>query len=248
MMGAPRNSMGHEGHMKRSPQGFGGLGGIMGGLKFSMFIAKGNEGDSSIFAPLNPKSPMKSGYWIGKGDQVLGMAEAISYKDVPQDVYLTIDYEYVPVNGPRPKEYLDVSFGTIMVTDCGELNLHPSADKMVTYNSSSHTVGADGYVVSLIPHLHDGGLNMKIVLNDKVVCESKAIYGLDGSTSVNGQRWETISSYDPCIGPIKVKAKDKLLISSDYDLRKHKLRPSSAGNGMEAEAMAIALLQFARGK
>ena len=64
---------------------------------------------------------------------------------------------------------------------------------------------------------------MKIVLNVKVVCESKAIYGLDGSTSVIGQRWETISSYDPCIGPIKVKAKDKLLISSDYDLRKHKL-------------------------
>jgi hypothetical protein len=70
---------------------------------------------------------------------------------------------------------------------------------------------------------HDGGLNMKIVLNNKVVCESKAIYGQDGSTSVNGERWETITSYEPCVGPIKVKAQDKLLISSDYDLRKHKL-------------------------
>jgi hypothetical protein len=129
MMGTPRNSMGGEGHMKRSPQGFGGIGGMLGGLKFSMFIAKGNEGDSSVFAALNPKSPMKSGYWIGKGDQVLGMAEAISYKDVPQDVYLTIDYEYIPVNGPRPKEYLDVSFGTIMVTDCGELNLRKFQDE-----------------------------------------------------------------------------------------------------------------------
>jgi hypothetical protein len=64
---------------------------------------------------------------------------------------------------------------------------------------------------------------MKIVLNDRVVCESKAIYGQDGGTSINGERWETINSYEPCIGPIKVKAKDKLLISSDYDLRKHKL-------------------------
>lgn len=127
MMSTPKGpSSGHSGHMKRSPQGLGGLGGILGSLKFSMFIAKGNEGDASIFAPLNTTSSMKSGYWIGKGDQVLGMAEAISYKTVPQDVYLTIDYEYLPIGGPRPKEYLDVSFGTIMVTDCGELNLRKS--------------------------------------------------------------------------------------------------------------------------
>jgi hypothetical protein len=132
MMSSPKgsNAQGHGGHMKRSPQGLGGIGGMLGGMKFSMFIAKGNEGDASIFAPLNTKSPMKSGYWMGKGDQVLGMAEAISYKDVPQEVYLTIDYEYIPVNGPRPAEYLDVSFGTIMVTDCGELNLRPFSKRI----------------------------------------------------------------------------------------------------------------------
>jgi hypothetical protein len=64
---------------------------------------------------------------------------------------------------------------------------------------------------------------MRIVLNDKVVCESKAIYGQDGNTSVNGERWETITSYEPCVGPIRTKAGDKLSISSDYDVRKHKL-------------------------
>jgi hypothetical protein len=120
MMGGA--SMGNGGHMKRSPQG--GLGALFGGgLQFSMFIAKGNEGDSSIFAPLNDKATMKSGYWMGKGDTVLGWAEAISYNDTPQEVYLTIDYEYLPMGGPRPKEYLDVSFGPIMVTECGELDL-----------------------------------------------------------------------------------------------------------------------------
>jgi hypothetical protein len=121
MMSGPKG--GHE-HSKRSPQRPGGLGGLLGGgLGFSMFIAKGNEGDASIFAPLNTTSAMKSGYWIGKGDLLLGMAEVISYKTVPQQVYLTIDYEYIPVNGPRPKEYLDTTFGTIMVQQCGELNL-----------------------------------------------------------------------------------------------------------------------------
>jgi hypothetical protein len=64
---------------------------------------------------------------------------------------------------------------------------------------------------------------MRIILNDKVVCESKAVYGQDGSTSVAGERWETITSYQPCIGPIAAKTGDKVVISSDYDLRAHKL-------------------------
>ena len=64
---------------------------------------------------------------------------------------------------------------------------------------------------------------MKVILNDKIVCESKAIYGQDGSTNVGGAQWETITSYEPCIGPIKTKAGDKLMISSDYDVRKHRL-------------------------
>lgn len=64
---------------------------------------------------------------------------------------------------------------------------------------------------------------MKVILNEKVVCESKAIYGQNGHTSVNGERWETITSYQPCVGPIKTKAGDKLLISADYDIREHKL-------------------------
>jgi hypothetical protein len=92
-------------------------------MKFSIFIAKGNEGDASVFAPLNTSSAVKSGYWIGKDDVMLGMAEVINYKKVPQQVYLTIDYEYLPVNGPRPAEFLEVGFGTVMVTQCGDINL-----------------------------------------------------------------------------------------------------------------------------
>jgi hypothetical protein len=64
---------------------------------------------------------------------------------------------------------------------------------------------------------------MKVILNGKAVCESKAIYGQDTATSVNGERWETIMSYEPCLGPIKMVTGDKVHISAEYDLRKHKL-------------------------
>jgi hypothetical protein len=124
-------SMGQGSHSKRSPQ-FGsgtsappgewgvGLPGI-----FSIFIAKGNEADSSIFAAPNTSgSPlMKSGYWLGKNDTVLGIAEVVNYKAIPQDVYLTVDYNYIPIDGPRPRDYLDVGFGVIMTDECGDLSL-----------------------------------------------------------------------------------------------------------------------------
>jgi hypothetical protein len=64
---------------------------------------------------------------------------------------------------------------------------------------------------------------MRIMLNGKVVCDSKAIYDQETGISVKGERWETITTYEPCSGPIKTKFGDTLQISSDYDIRKHRL-------------------------
>jgi hypothetical protein len=76
---------------------------------------------------------------------------------------------------------------------------------------------------SLAPHLHDGALNLKFLVNGKVACQADAIYGQDGGTSIEGQKWETITSYSDCKEPIRVKSGDKVKITSDYDLQKHKL-------------------------
>ena len=64
---------------------------------------------------------------------------------------------------------------------------------------------------------------MKVFLNDKLVCQSDAVYGQDGGTSVNGEKWETITSYTPCLEPVKIKRGDKIKMTSDYDLTKHRL-------------------------
>jgi hypothetical protein len=70
---------------------------------------------------------------------------------------------------------------------------------------------------------HDGGINMKILVNGNVSCQSEAIYGQDGGMLVDGKVWETITSYSQCRDPIKVKVGDKVMITSEYDLSKHKL-------------------------
>jgi hypothetical protein len=64
---------------------------------------------------------------------------------------------------------------------------------------------------------------MKVFLNGKMVCKSDAVYGQDGGTSINGEKWETITSYTPCLDPVRITWGDKIKMTSDYDLTKHKL-------------------------
>jgi hypothetical protein len=69
-------------------------------------------------------------------------------------------------------------------------------------------------------------MNMKIYLNGKLVCQADAVYGEDGGlgvSTIGGQKWETITSYTPCLEPIKIQPGDKVKMTSDYDLTKHRL-------------------------
>lgn len=100
---------------------------------------------------------------------------------------------------------------------------------------------------------HDGALDINVYLNNKKVCTSSAIYG--GDRAVQGQaqpqKWETIISYTPCADAVKIKKGDKLSMDSNYDLRKHTLRPDAhsmgmgGGAGEGAEGMALATFQWA---
>jgi hypothetical protein len=47
----------------------------------------------------------------------------VNYKSIPQEVYFTMDMEYMKFDAGQPKEYLDAGFGIIMVEQCGSLYL-----------------------------------------------------------------------------------------------------------------------------
>jgi hypothetical protein len=63
------------------------------------------------------------------------------------------------------------------------------------------------------------------MVNNQTVCTSRAVYGglKSAEAQLGGDKWETITSYTPCDKPIKVKVGDKLKMSSEYDLTKHRL-------------------------
>ena len=64
---------------------------------------------------------------------------------------------------------------------------------------------------------------MKFFVNGKLACNREAIYGKDGNgIQMDGRSWETIDRYTPC-DSVRLKAGDKVWMSSDYDLTKHNL-------------------------
>jgi hypothetical protein len=68
-------------------------------------------------------------------------------------------------------------------------NLDPPENKPAKYTSPPWRILADGYLIDVKPHLHDGAVNMTFYLNGKNACSSRAIYGgTDGGLAVDGQK------------------------------------------------------------
>lgn len=66
-------------------------------------------------------------------------------------------------------------------------------------------------------------MNVVLKVNDKVVCDSKAIYGGEGhtSTGADGKVWETIRETLTCDVPFHVVKGDKVFMQANYDLDLH---------------------------
>ncbi|QDS72520.1 hypothetical protein FKW77_000157 [Venturia effusa] len=213
--------------------------------KVSVFIGQGDEGTATSFYAKG--SAVKTGFFIGTKDTFSMLAEVVNYEKKEQEVYVTIDYEYIPNVPARTKEWLEVGMGALTVTPCSSQMLRPPIDRAERYVSPPWTIMADGYLVDMKPHMHDGGVNTTVILNGKPACTLKAKYGgTDGGATINGQKWETITAYDVCSEPIKVSKGDKITMEAWYDLTAHKLRPMADDHNESAEGMALASYLFAK--
>jgi hypothetical protein len=193
--------------------------------KSSVFIGQGDEGSPMTF--VDPSKSIKSGFYLGGGgkdEAMVLLAEAINYNKISTEVYVKMEYEYIPNMSAAPKDYYDVGLAAINVSPCSDINLFPPGDKPMKYESPEWNVINDGYFLDIKPHLHDGGVNVTFSVNGKIACTSQAIYGGEaGTADIDGQKWETITAYEPCLKPVEVKKGDKVKMVAWYDLTKHKL-------------------------
>jgi hypothetical protein len=100
----------------------------------AIILNKGQEKNAINFmAPDQQK--LKSGFWIGKNDTIMTSVEIVNYKNTPQDVYLSLDLEYLSFD-TRPKNYFRTEFASLFGIPCGPISMCKSFFKsqMYAYN------------------------------------------------------------------------------------------------------------------
>jgi hypothetical protein len=128
--------------------------------QYSVFVGGGGSvGSSSVFAVKN--SRFKSGAYVGPSDSFLYTSEVVNYDPVDKDVYLTLDFEWLP---KKTKSLLNTGMGFVGL-NCTSFAFQPPKNKPMTYSGVDWTALDNGYFVDFMPHLHDGGVNIKVHLN-----------------------------------------------------------------------------------
>jgi hypothetical protein len=94
--------------------------------RVSVFIGQGDEGSAMGFASKGSK--VKSGFWVGKNDTFNVMAELVNYKPTSQEIYITMEYEYLSMPS-RPKDYYSVGMGAVNVAPCAKEQMCKTENK-----------------------------------------------------------------------------------------------------------------------
>jgi Stress up-regulated Nod 19 len=228
-------------------------------IPMSVFMAGATEAGDLTFAAA-PGSSVKSGYYLTKNRQILNMIDVVNYNDVERTVYVQGEIEYLP---GKQEGYLDSRQERVDPGMCGGQNgaaIHaPKGQTKFSVNGTNIVVARDGWIVNTRGHVHDGGVNIVLKINEKEVCDSKATYGGEGHTAKtpDGKVWETIATTSTCLEPIKVAKGDKLYMEAHYDLDLHPSREQGGHGGMKrfadiiadggeaAEQMALVITHFA---
>lgn len=196
-------------------------------MPMSIFMGSGSEETDGMYN--HGGGAVKSGYYIGKKDVINFGMDIVNYHDRERTVYMSNEIEYIP---GKPADYTDSQTHVITMGMCdggnammGAMNIHAPKDKkrFTMTGNKPIVVEKEGYMVSTIGHLHDGGLHMVISINDKEVCDSKIKYGGPGHEQVqpDGTVWKTLARTIACPDPIRVHKGDRIQMKAFFDFDEH---------------------------
>jgi hypothetical protein len=205
-----------------------------------------------------PEVDFNGGYYIGKSDKLMLSAEIVNYTNDTKQIYSVTEMEYVP---GRPRGSLDMGLQILDVGQCdtkagaggmsgmsgGEgMIMAPKDKKVFSVESKKMSITQDGFILFRRGHMHDGGEDVVLKVNNNTICDSKAIYGGDTQsvTSASGKKWETISKMTECHDVVKVKKGDELTVQANFNLEKHPPREMTHDSGM-GEQMGLVTFMFA---
>jgi hypothetical protein len=96
------------------------------GMPIERFFSSGNEKTPTAFGDVF-ENKVKSVFPITKSDSFSAELELMNMIDVPLDVWITIEYEFIP--GPKPDGWLNAKALWLDVTNCGISSVRPPQDK-----------------------------------------------------------------------------------------------------------------------
>jgi hypothetical protein len=194
-------------------------GGMM--MPGTYFGGSSTDGAPSLFS--TPDGMFNSGHHLGQRARVVLSVELVNYGTETKNIYIVTEVEYVPGSTPG---MMDTSVGIMSVNQCDRIPnpflRAPKGKKAFTMQSKNITIVQDGYMLSRRGHMHDGGTGILFKVNDKVVCDSKAIYGrgqkLKGD---DGKDFDALNGMVECTDPVPVKRGDQIYLEAGFDLEKH---------------------------
>jgi hypothetical protein len=200
-----------------------------------------------IWASGNERMPLpfnlrgNYGYRVNAADRFHLIMDLMNENTTAKTVYLTIDFDYVPLGG----DTRDVQPVWLDAAQCGTSEL-PAKTGVYSIASQPWRATVGGDVVLGGGHLHDGGTNLTIERNGQVVCDSVATYG--GGDGGEGHEHghgggAHITAMSPCPFDMRIDIGDTIVIRGHYDDVTH---PQMGHDGQLHSVMAIAILYLAQ--
>ncbi|KAF1986540.1 hypothetical protein K402DRAFT_454195 [Aulographum hederae CBS 113979] len=185
----------------------------------------------------------KFGYKINPGDSFSSVVELMNMGKTAKTYYMTISYEYLPINSPSASGYREyAAMPWLDATGCGGSDV-PARQGAYSVNAVPWISTVEGNLLFAEGHVHDGALDTTIYLNDKPVCISQHVYGrkpeyvsvdgMDGmGGGMEGMPTTSISDTSSCVNFGMVKRGDKLSAVCKYDTTQHPIEKNPNGSLM----------------
>jgi hypothetical protein len=192
----------------------------------SVIIGGAAEDAEAHYSTTTVMAGKKTGYHVKKNPAMMMTIDIVNSNQEDIEVYPTADMEYIP---GKPDEYLDAAPVFLPVSGCNPKDYAPGFvstpkdQKKFSLNSQGVIAAEDSVLFVFRGHMHDGGSNIEVKVNDKLACDSQAIYGGKGhvGTTHDGKTWQTIGDMKTCPEGVVVRKGDKISMSANYDLEAH---------------------------
>jgi hypothetical protein len=192
----------------------------------------------------------KLGFYLGKDDKFDLELMLKNDVNVEKQVTFAIEYEYVQ---GKPAGWGDVKGIWMDVAPCSAHMSDidpPKGQRKFTLEGPEWTSTINGRLLNTVGHMHDGGVSVQILVNNKAVCTSNAEYDVSPDYQPSAEtiklgavKSQHISRYTPCIAIGDIKKGDKLKLTASYDFDKYKPLENKLGNISHVMGVALVLVE-----